>query len=80
MHAISFILVVEIGPPLTILGHFIAILLPITVCDEHHKQDILSGRGFVIQGHHGNQQLRSMVDAQRPKFVQIKKKKNKPLH
>ena len=42
--------------------------------NEHHKQDIISGRGPVFDNHHGNQQFRSMVDAQRPQFVQIARK------
>ena len=74
LHAIfiSFILVVEIGSSLTFFGSIY--FIPITVYDEHHKQDVLSGRGYVIDKHHGNHQFRSMVDAQRPKFGQIKRK------
>ena len=52
---------------------------PITVYDKHHKQDVLSGRGYVIDNHHGNHQFRSMVHARRPSFRQTRKKEKRAI-
>ena len=52
-----------------IISNKCTLLLLCNTCN----QDVLFGRGFTINTHPGNKQLRSIIQAQKPTFLKVKK-------